>query len=86
MFVGAPTASFGKGGGSSSTGGGDKAGKGGKGGKGQPWHTLVESTGDTLSGDVWESISPSLYATFWTLSLYDIYIPRHHYEDQVNRL
>jgi THO complex subunit 2 len=85
MFVGAPTASFGKGGsstGGSSTGstGGDKAGKAGK---GQPWHTVVESTGDTLSGDVWESISPSLYATFWTLSLYDIYIPRHHYEDQV---
>ena len=52
-------------------------------GKGEAWHALVKSTGTTLTADVWESISPSLYATFWTLSLYDIYVPRDHYEDQV---
>lgn len=34
---------------------------------------------------VWEDISHRLYATFWSLSLYDLYIPVARYEEEVNR-
>lgn len=34
---------------------------------------------------VWEDISHRLYATFWSLSLYDLYVPTTRYEEEVNR-
>ena len=34
---------------------------------------------------VWEDISHRLYATFWSLSLYDLYVPASRYEDEISR-
>jgi len=31
-------------------------------------------------------ISPSLYSTFWRLSLYDIVVPRERYADELKRI
>lgn len=33
---------------------------------------------------VWEDISHRLYSTFWSLSLYDLYVPTGRYEDEIN--
>ena len=33
---------------------------------------------------VWEDISHRLYSTFWSLSLYDLYLPAGRYEEEVN--
>lgn len=32
---------------------------------------------------MWESISPQLYATFWSLSLYDIEVPADRYRAEI---
>ena len=34
----------------------------------------------------WELLSPHLYYTFWSLSLYDIFVPKERYESEVKRL
>jgi THO complex subunit 2 len=31
----------------------------------------------------WNSLSPDLYATFWGLTLYDLYVPRNRYESEI---
>lgn len=33
---------------------------------------------------IWEDISHRLYATFWSLSLYDLYVPTGRYDDEIN--
>ena len=35
---------------------------------------------DVLPAATWETLSPKLYQTFWTLSLYDIAVPKARYE------
>src|SRR5690242_1531348 len=34
---------------------------------------------------MWDSISPQLYATFWSLSLYDIEVPADRYRAEINK-
>ena len=34
----------------------------------------------------WNVLSPRLYATFWSLSLYDIFVPKQRYEAETRRL
>ena len=33
----------------------------------------------------WNSLSPDLYATFWGLSLYDLYVPRNRYTTEIGK-
>ena len=39
-----------------------------------------------LPGSAWEALSVQLYETFWSLKLYDIYVPKQKYEEEVDRL
>ena len=41
---------------------------------------------DVLPASSWEVLSPHLYYTFWSLSLYDIFVPKERYESEVKRL
>lgn len=34
---------------------------------------------------VWEEFSSRLYTTFWSLSLYDLYVPGSRYEDEASK-
>jgi THO complex subunit 2 len=34
----------------------------------------------------WELLSPLMYSTFWSISLYDIFVPRQRYDAEVKRL
>jgi THO complex subunit 2 len=36
-----------------------------------------------LPSKAWNSLSPDLYATFWGLTLYDLYVPRNRYESEI---
>jgi len=42
-------------------------------------HTLYPSS-------VWAEISPSLFSTFWSLSLVDIYVPTDKYSAEIEKL
>ncbi|XP_038604398.1 THO complex subunit 2 isoform X3 [Tachyglossus aculeatus] len=35
---------------------------------------------------VWDDISPQFYATFWSLTMYDLAVPHNSYEREVNKL
>lgn len=41
---------------------------------------------DVFPESMWESISPQLYATFWSLSLYDIEVPVDRYRAETAKL
>ena len=36
-----------------------------------------------LPSKAWNNLSPDLYASFWGLTLYDLYVPRHRYESEI---
>ncbi|XP_065885468.1 THO complex subunit 2-like isoform X2 [Dysidea avara] len=38
------------------------------------------------SNKIWEDINIKLYTTFWSLSLYDLYVPATRYEEEVGKL
>jgi len=50
------------------------------------WNTLSASVRDLQPPAVWEAISVELYYTFWSLSLYDIYVPIESYAREQVRL
>jgi THO complex subunit 2 len=35
---------------------------------------------------VWEDISPQFLVTFWSLSMYDLYVPVDSYQREINKL
>ncbi|XP_030836802.1 THO complex subunit 2 isoform X1 [Strongylocentrotus purpuratus] len=35
---------------------------------------------------VWDDISPQFYASFWTLSMYDLHVPSPSYEKEINKI
>lgn len=35
---------------------------------------------------VWEDISPQFLVTFWSLSMYDLYVPVESYQREINKL
>jgi THO complex subunit 2 len=37
-----------------------------------------------LPPDTWDALSPELYLTFWSLTAYDLHVPRVRYEAEVN--
>ena len=47
---------------------------------------IAKAVHEFLPLATWESIDPKLYSTFWTLSLYDIDVPKKLYADQLSRL
>jgi len=46
---------------------------------------VVEAAKPLHPPKVWEDMSCRLYATFWSLSLYDLYVPVSRYEEEVNK-
>ncbi|KAM0000916.1 putative THO complex, subunitTHOC2, THO complex subunit 2 domain-containing protein [Helianthus debilis subsp. tardiflorus] len=47
------------------------------------WSDLLETVRTVLPAKAWNSLSPDLYATFWGLTLYDLYVPRNRYESEI---
>ncbi|KAI4379074.1 hypothetical protein MLD38_005413 [Melastoma candidum] len=47
------------------------------------WSELHGTIKSMLPAKAWNSLSPDLYATFWGLSLYDLYVPRSRYESEI---
>ncbi|XP_010531606.1 PREDICTED: THO complex subunit 2-like [Tarenaya hassleriana] len=47
------------------------------------WSGLLDTVRTMLPSKAWNSLSPDLYATFWGLTLYDIYVPRNRYESEI---
>lgn len=35
---------------------------------------------------VWEDISPQFLVTFWSLSMYDLFVPAESYQREINKL
>lgn len=47
------------------------------------WSELLATVHSMLPSKSWNSLSPELYATFWGLSLQDLYVPRKRYETEI---
>ncbi|KAL7163366.1 hypothetical protein ACSBR2_039463 [Camellia fascicularis] len=47
------------------------------------WSDLLDTVRTMLPSKAWNSLSPDLYATFWGLTLYDLYVPRNRYESEI---
>ncbi|WKA12261.1 hypothetical protein VitviT2T_029671 [Vitis vinifera] len=47
------------------------------------WSDLLDTVRTMLPSKAWNSLSPDLYASFWGLTLYDLYVPRHRYESEI---
>ncbi|KAK8627665.1 hypothetical protein V6N13_135270 [Hibiscus sabdariffa] len=47
------------------------------------WSDLLDTVKTMLPSKAWNSLSPDLYATFWGLTLYDLYVPRNIYESEI---
>lgn len=56
----------------------------------QQWHPFSQDMKNVvcqyLPADVWCAISPELYLTFWSLSVYDVFLPKLKYEAEIKRL
>ncbi|KAL8520815.1 hypothetical protein ACS0TY_011389 [Phlomoides rotata] len=50
------------------------------------WLSLLDTVKTMLPPKAWNSLSPDLYATFWGLTLYDLYVPRSRYESEIGKL
>ncbi|KAL8142098.1 hypothetical protein V2J09_015130 [Rumex salicifolius] len=50
------------------------------------WSGLLDTVRSMLPPKAWNSLSPDLYATFWGLTLYDLYVPRSRYESEIGKL
>ena len=46
---------------------------------------LVEAAKQLHSSKVWDDMNCRLYAIFWSLSLYDLYVPTKRYEDEISK-
>lgn len=49
------------------------------------WSDLLDTVRSMLPPKAWNSLSPDLYATFWGLTLYDLYVPRNRYESEISK-
>lgn len=54
-----------------------------------PWHPvlagLMEKMKTAMPSGSWEIVGLPFFLTFWQLSLYDLHIPRHAYEEEMER-
>ncbi len=46
-------------------------------------NAVLASTESMLSDELREQMTPSLFSLFWSLSLYDIYVPAKRYENEL---
>lgn len=46
---------------------------------------LVEAAKPLYPGKVWDDINCRLFTAFWSLSLYDLYVPSKRYDDEISR-
>ena len=49
------------------------------------WRELLDTVRGMLPEETWADISPELYLAFWSLTLYDLYVPRARYEAEVDK-
>jgi len=49
------------------------------------WSALLGEVRCILPGSTWKSISEQLYLTFWSLSLYDLHVPRERYQQEIEK-
>ena len=47
---------------------------------------MISAVTEHLPATVWETLSPHMYLSFWSLSLYDISVPTEKYEIELKRL
>ncbi|XP_010271209.1 PREDICTED: THO complex subunit 2 isoform X2 [Nelumbo nucifera] len=47
------------------------------------WSDLLDTVRTMLPSKAWNSLSPDLYATFWGLTLYDLYVPKNRYLSEI---
>lgn len=47
---------------------------------------IVDSVIPLHSVKVWEDISPQFLVTFWSLTMYDLYVPNDSYQREINKL
>ncbi|KAL8688719.1 MAG: hypothetical protein Q9218_005442 [Villophora microphyllina] len=56
----------------------------------QPWHPVLRDIMDQLRSaspaERWQDLSLSFYVTFWQLSLHDMLVPTHGYEEEQKKL
>uniref|UniRef100_A0A1X7TAJ4 THO complex subunitTHOC2 C-terminal domain-containing protein n=1 Tax=Amphimedon queenslandica TaxID=400682 RepID=A0A1X7TAJ4_AMPQE len=46
---------------------------------------IIESVRPLQPSKVWEDINCSFYVAFWSLSLYDLHVPKERYNDEINK-
>lgn len=46
---------------------------------------LVEAARSLHPSKVWDDINCRLFTAFWSLSLYDLYVPTRRYDDEISR-
>lgn len=46
---------------------------------------LVEAAKLLHPSKVWDDINCELFTAFWSLSLYDLYVPTKRYDDEISR-
>ena len=46
---------------------------------------LVEAARPLYPSKVWDDINCRLFTAFWSLSLYDLYVPTRRYDDEISR-
>ncbi|CAL1526810.1 unnamed protein product [Lymnaea stagnalis] len=44
---------------------------------------IVEAIKPVFSSKIWDDLTPQFYITFWSLSMYDLYVPTTAYEKQI---
>ncbi|KAI8734363.1 THO complex subunit 2 [Biomphalaria glabrata] len=44
---------------------------------------VVEAIKPVFSSKIWDDLTPQFYITFWSLSMYDLYVPKGAYEKQI---
>ncbi|XP_078167250.1 THO2 isoform X2 [Carex rostrata] len=49
------------------------------------WSELLNTVESMVPSKSWKSLSPDLYATFWGLTLYDLYVPKKRYEAEIGK-
>ncbi|XP_077862660.1 THO complex subunit 2-like [Saccoglossus kowalevskii] len=47
---------------------------------------VIESVRSLHVTKVWDDISPQFYVTFWSLTMYDLYVPSGSYEKEINKI
>jgi len=47
---------------------------------------VVEVIKNYMPAKTWDDISPQFFVTFWSLTLYDLFVPNEAYAREVNRI